>query len=253
MLSGCQTDTTAANNSTEPANTPTGTLTGLLFNARSIVNKLDVLPLLIDHYNPKLILVTESWLNSCTPDSIFGLQRNFSLFRKDRTDQSGGGVCVFVANDLIATVIELPPELAHLELLCLDLLVCEAKYRVVCCYRPPYYDMHAQNYVIDLIKCLEALINVEHTVLIAGDLNLPNVDWESFSAPRDKIQHPISNFMQAEGFIQYVNQPTRDDRILDVLLCNDSLMISDCSVGPPVGRSDHNTVCFDMCKRVQIP
>ena len=47
---------------------------------------------------------------------------------------------------------------------------------------------------------------VEHTVLIAGDLNLPNVDWESFSAPRDKIQHPISNFMQAEGFIQYVNQ-----------------------------------------------
>ena len=33
-----------------------------------IVNKLDVLLLLIDHYNPKLILVTESWLNSCIPD-----------------------------------------------------------------------------------------------------------------------------------------------------------------------------------------
>jgi len=45
---------------TESANTPTGTLTGLSFNARSIVNKLDVLPLLIHHYNPKLILVTES-------------------------------------------------------------------------------------------------------------------------------------------------------------------------------------------------
>ena len=74
-----------------------------------------------------------------------------------------------------------------------------------------------------------------------------------FQRLRDKIQHHISNFMQAEGFIQYVNQPTRDDRILDALLCNDSLMISDCSVGPPVGRSDHNTVCFDMCKRVQIP
>ena len=65
-------------------------------------------------------------------------QRPHLLFRKDRTDQFGGGVCVFVANDLIAKVIELPPELAHLELLCLDLLVCEAKYRVVCCYRPPY-------------------------------------------------------------------------------------------------------------------
>ena len=109
-----------------------------------------------------------------------------------------------------------------------------------------YYDIHAQNYAMYLIKCLEALINVEQTVLIAGDLNLPNVDWESFSAPHDKIQHPIPNFMQAEGFIQYVNQPTRDDKILDVLLCNDSLMISDCSVGPPVDRSDHNTVCFDM-------
>ena len=51
-------------------------------------------------------------------------------------------------------------------------------------------------------------------MLIAGDLNQHNVDWENFLAPYDKIQCHISNFMHAEGFIQYVNRPAGEDKIL---------------------------------------
>ena len=221
-------------------------LSVLLCNARSVVNKTDDLALLIDHYGAKIILVTETWLHADIPDSFLGLCSHFHLFRKDRMNRKGGGVCALVSNELNVCTVQIPLHFFHLEMLCFDLVDCNSKYRFIICYRPPGYNESAQSYAKDLADSLQGLASVSYTVFICGDINLPYANWESFSSPQDHVHLPFYEFLQSYGFSQYVSEPTRDMNILDVVFCNDPLIISDCYVEPPLTGSDHNIVGFDF-------
>ena len=66
-----------------------GLINCVLFNARSLNNKIDLLPLLIDEFKASLIFVTESWLKPSTPDSFLGIQHCFSTVRCDRLQAEG--------------------------------------------------------------------------------------------------------------------------------------------------------------------
>ena len=50
------------------------------------------------------------------------------------------------------------------------------------------------------------------------------------------------------GLNQLVEEPTRLGNILelDLLLCNDSALVSDVKVGVPFGTSDHNSITFSI-------
>lgn len=154
-------------------------------------------------------------------------------------------MCFFAA-DLNVVPVALPAEFVELELLAFDLLMSGTKYRLIVCYRPPHSDVIARSYVENLVKCLEVLVRVDHIVLLAGDLNLPEVNWDNFTVLSSKIQLQLASFFQVEGFSQFVRNPTRGDKVLDVVLCNDPIVISDCVTGPPVGASDHDIVCFKV-------
>ena len=73
----------------------------LLTNANRICNKLDDLSVLVQAHNPTLIAVTESWLDDSIPDSAISL-RSFSVLRRDRQGQPGGGVLLYVNNSIMS-------------------------------------------------------------------------------------------------------------------------------------------------------
>ena len=88
-------------------------------------------------------------------------------------------------------------------------------------YRPP-------NDGIETLSKLEHRLNemsvVKGNVIVAGDLNLPNVTWESGSGGDGKgqIQNMVSDIMDG-GFCQVVSEGTRFNRtggcnLLDVVL-----------------------------------
>ena len=54
-------------------------------------------------------------------------------------------------------------------------------------------------------------------------------------------------FVNDHGLHQYVAEPTRGDIILDLVLCNNSAIISDISVLCPFSTSDHNAVSLSIC------
>jgi len=47
-------------------------------------------------------------------------------------------------------------------------------------------------------------------------------------------------------FYQYVNEPTRDSRILDLVLSTSSCFVSTTCTACPISTSDHNTVVFEV-------
>lgn len=74
-------------------------------NVRSLPNKMDELTALTQHLREyrecSIMVFTETWLNSLTPDTIISLE-GFNLRRTDRTRESdkkkGGGLAVIVNN-----------------------------------------------------------------------------------------------------------------------------------------------------------
>jgi len=50
--------------------------------------------------------------------------------------------------------------------------------------------------------------------------------------------------------MQYVSDPTRGANLLDLVLCNDLFLISDCNVCPPINGCDHNSIEFSVQYKV---
>jgi len=62
-----------------------------------------------------------------------------------------------------------------------------------------------------LVKFLQRLCNVNCTVIITGDLNLPNVNWKdpNFLSDHDDSFTMFLSFTKQFGFEQLVNELTR--------------------------------------------
>ena len=193
-------------------------LSCLLLNARSVCNKLNELLLVIDESKSKIILISETWLHEEFTDSMLSMKGRFNVYRKDRIGKRGGGVCALVCCDLDSAVVCIPDRYAILDVVAFDLSFPSCTYRIITGYRPPEYDKIADKYAQEFCECIKLLTATKHTCILAGDLNLPLMQWENYVCPGDKVNAVFAETFQMLGFSQFVLTPTRGDRILDVIL-----------------------------------
>ena len=60
------------------------------------------------------------------------------------------------------------------------------------------------------------------------------------------------DFMVDHGFTQFVTEPTRCNNVLDLLFCNDPILMSSVDVVAPFGSSDHNAVEFPVLSKADV-
>ena len=94
----------------------------LMFNARSLCNKLVELHYLLYSSKFDILLVTESWLHAGITNGLLDPERKFAVLRHDRSITTGGGVCAFGGNSLQVVPVNLDNKYSILELLCFDLV-----------------------------------------------------------------------------------------------------------------------------------
>ena len=193
-----------------------------MFNARSIVNKTDLLSLIATEYNASVICITESWLSAVYPDAFLGLHNSYTIFRKDKNESIGGGVCALVAKHLTCSRVQLELNDVHtIDLLAFDVAFEASKVRFILCYRPPKCSEPAVRAFNKVLNIIGDCINCTWPTILLGDFNLPNIDWSPAVAHEQRLHEPFTNFVCENGFTQYVCEPTRKDNILDLVLCND--------------------------------
>ena len=90
------------------------------------------------------------------------------------------------------------------------------------------------------------LCSTDKVTFILGDFNLPDVDWIHYHATDNIIYNTFLNFVNSYGLTQFVDQPTHNNNILDLVLSSSNKIISDMYILPPIGASDHNVAMFDM-------
>jgi len=184
------------------------------------------------------LCVTETWLDSTVPNSAIA-PTGFSVFR-------GGGVAVFCLNDLSVESVAIPQRFDDIEVVCIDIKVKGSIYRIIGYYRPPGFSTVDYEYIQNSIRCFQHLCSTHHTVVIMGDFNMPLVDWDLYSGPDTPMYSAFLHFINNYGLHQYVNRPTRGDKILDIVLSSSDSLVNDIQVTPPFSISDHNSVVFNV-------
>ena len=77
----------------------------LTANVRAIGNKIDEIQQVAELNSVGAICVTETWLAPTIPDSNITIP-GFNLFRKDRIDTLGGGVCIYLKSTIPCKYLE---------------------------------------------------------------------------------------------------------------------------------------------------
>ena len=165
-------------------------------NVRSIMNKLSEFDLFVDCNRPDIIALSETWLCDKIPNSLFACSQYYNVYRCDRLSRTGGGVCLFVANDRNVNIqqISLPSEFDCLEMLAVDLNDSSSAlpFRVVVAYRPPDYTSDEN---VSFFSAFDYLANGSGRFCLVGDLNLPEFEWELFLHPDNLLYDSAANLV----------------------------------------------------------
>ena len=159
---------------------------------------------------PDIIGVTESWANSDILNSELALD-GYDLFRKDRpVDRSGGGVLLYVKNNLHA--VEVLPFCSFPEQVwCSFSDTSNTKCYIGVCYRTPSFDIYG-SHNHDLIRdILNDLNTSKRHFMLMGDFNYRFMSWppsqQDHISSADTME--FANCLEDNFFTQHVDFSTR--------------------------------------------
>ena len=214
-------------------------------NARSIVNKLDELVLYLSHEKPDIVGITETWLH----DDIFNSEisiEGYALYRKDRNSKvktRGGGVMFYINTKFNVTVVEDFEDSNFPETLWCNIEFDKRKTLIGVCYRPPDSSNINDEALCNLLSKV-GLCNKD--VIIMGDFNFPELNWKEIELLNEF--HPFVDCLRNIFFYQHVNESTRGNNVLDLVITSSEDIIKNLRIGEPFGSSDHQIVRFDVVK-----
>uniref|UniRef100_A0A803JAV9 Reverse transcriptase domain-containing protein n=1 Tax=Xenopus tropicalis TaxID=8364 RepID=A0A803JAV9_XENTR len=212
----------------------------MLANARSLSGKLGELQAIACIENYDLIGITETWWDDKC-DWAANLN-GYTLFRRDREIKKGGGVCLYVKSDLKPCNKDITNE--NVESLWVEISVglkVTKKMIIGVCYKPPRID---EGDEAQLLLQMEEASKLGQ-VVVMGDFNYPDIDWSNGVAKSERASRFV-NMLNDNFLFQAVQEPTRNDSILDLVISNNAELISNICVGEHLGNSDHNMVSFEI-------
>ncbi|KAJ3645915.1 hypothetical protein Zmor_023534 [Zophobas morio] len=220
-------------------------------NIASLLAKYDELIAFISCNNPSFVLLAETWLSPSIPDSFVSVP-NFTLFRSDRINRLGGGVCIYVSDQILSEFSVTPINVNTFGIDSLFLKVSDKNVTFVlgCVYRPPRPVLLADDN--NLFSSLSQLAFTHNTFFVFGDFNMPDIAW-----PLNMSQHfsPSSqlliDLLVNSNLNQLVNEPTRyrlnqRPSTLDLILTSDDTSLANLNYLNPFGKSDHLTLKLDL-------
>ena len=181
----------------------------------------------------------ETFLNSNVLDAEVSLP-GYNISRCDRRDRIGGGVCLYIKDN-----IGFEELLSHSNSVC-EALILRLKNPdliLVNIYRPPNASCEDFNDILNEVrKCTNKLPAPLSNIIIAGDFNFPNTEWDSITISCNQAAK-LKDLTDSLFLRQYVMSPTRNQNILDLVFSNDELIAS--VESRKTFMSDHNIVCSE--------
>ncbi|CAM4513742.1 unnamed protein product [Caretta caretta] len=209
---------------------------------------MEELELLVQEVKPDIIGITETWWNS-SHDWATGIE-GYVLFRKDRNKGKGGGVALYINDEIECKEIR-SDEMDMTESVWATIKLGKKTIRASpgivlgVCYRPPGSNLDMDRALFNVFN----KVNTNGNCVIMGDFNFPDIDWRTSASNNNRAQIFLDAI--ADGFLQQVvAEPTRGDAILDLVLVSNEDLIEEMVVGDNLGSSDHELIQFKLNGRI---
>lgn len=205
------------------------------------MTKRDDLSAFICDNNSSIVILTESWLKPEINDSeIFPVELQFDVYRCDSISKRGGGVLIAIKKSVSSFCVRVCPDLE-------TVFVCiTSAFRqtiIGACYRAPSRDSDYCDNLHSVLLNIQGLYP-KAQFLIFGDFNFPDIDWVNYTTSGSNDAKKFLDNCLNFNLIQVVNQPTRGDNILDLVLTSSPELIENVDSVP--GLSDHNILLIEL-------
>ena len=214
------------------------------------------LELIMETENPDIIVITEvEAKNTRNKIQESELQlTGYSLFHNLETGSRG--ICVYVKEELNSNESDINPQFS--ESLWVEIKETVTKKTLVgCIYRSPNSTEENNEKLHQFISTLGNQTNKNTSLVLMGDYNYPLIKWddEGFGTTEDKKSEEFLNSVRDSYLVQHVTEPTRyrtgqRSNILDLIFTMEDI-IDDIKYIPPVGKSDHCSITFNLNKVTQ--
>ncbi|GAB0197130.1 hypothetical protein GRJ2_002178300 [Grus japonensis] len=188
-----------------------------------------------------LIGITEMWWDSSYDWSV-GME-GYRLFRKDRQGRRGGGVALYVNDQLECMERHLGMDEEPTESLWVRIKGRTGDITAGVCFRPPDQGDRADEALyrqIGAASCSQALV-------LTGDFSHPDICWRDNAAER-KQSRRFLECIDDNFLLQVIEEPTRRGAMLDLILTNKEGLVGDVKLKGSLGCSDHEMVEFGILR-----
>lgn len=215
-------------------------------NIQGLSGKIDQLNGMLQSNLVHIMGISETKLHDVHPDSAFDIDGyQTPIFRRDRKDNGGGGLIVFVKNGLSCNRRR-DLESDNIECIWVEVKPKNSKsFLVGNVYRPPNSTIQWQEHFED---CMETVLTEEKEIYVLGDFNR-----DLFT---DQISKTWLDYMEDFGVTQLVSKATRatptSSTLIDHIYSNCSENVA-CVNVPKIGMSDHYPIFFTRKIHGRVP
>ena len=159
------------------------------------------------------------------------------MFRRDR-NRNGGGVAIYCEEAFSA---KRRPDLeTDIEVIWIEIPIHGKSNLFGCCYRPPGQNIQTSNHFLaELQKSLESAIDQSPaSITLVGDLNDRCTSWHS-QHTQSELGNKLYNLINNLNLFQLIDEPTRENNILDLLISDSPVHFFDTGTIPPLSGFDH--------------
>ena len=171
--------------------------------------------------------------------------------------EPGGGVFILVHKSLVSS--EQQEFMTKCELLWVKVKVQDEKDIFVGSFYMPHRNSVDVAELNESLQILNTKNASKKQILLAGDFNCPDIDWETNGTTKQCADRPIQQSMidiTSEAHLYQIhNETTREDHLLDLVFASNPSLVKS-SVSIP-GISDHDAIITDImmkpCYQSQQP
>ena len=205
-------------------------------NIRGCRSKLHDLSLSIISCNLDIIALSETWLHADIHNSEL-VNSNYTLYRKDRNFErtnvsKGGGVLIAVSSEYTSSQLNFDSLLNaffNVDIVGVSVDIANIRFYIIVIYIPPNFPATSYELIFDSFCSLTYLNNSKSNLIVVGDFNLTDYvkyynDLDGTCPP--SIMH-LRNFMSFFGISQLNSVRNSNERILDLVMCQQTISVSE--------------------------
>ena len=162
-------------------------------NINSIRNKFDALKYIVSG-NLDILVITESKLDDSFPVGQFSMQGYAPPFRLDRKTNGGGGVLIYVRNDIACRELKTTLPVENIEGIFIELNLKRSKWLVFGGYNPSKDNI--SNFVTRIVPIIDYHMPKYDNFLLLGDFN------------SEMQEHAMKEFSEIYNLSNLIKDPT---------------------------------------------